>query len=65
MHGPAIWSDAVIRPARFGPFRLMHHPDSDQIGKPRGITKRQTSYDSVVLMKVTGVKRGFPIYGDQ
>ena len=32
-----IWSDAVIRPAYFGPFRPMYYLDGDPIGKPRVI----------------------------
>ena len=30
-----VWSDAVISPARFGPFRSLNYPDGDTIGKPR------------------------------
>ena len=45
-------------------LKIPVHLDGDLICKPRMI-HRQTSNDSIVLMKDTGVIRGFPINGDQ
>ena len=60
----AGWSDAVVRPARVCPFRLMYFPDGDPIDQLRMI-HRQASYGSVDLIKDIGVTRSLPIDGDQ
>ena len=52
-----VRSDAAVRLARFGPFRLIYYPEGDTVGKPR-MTHRQSSYGSVV-MKVS-VVMAFP-----
>ena len=60
MHDLIVWSDAVTRPARFGPIRLMYYPDENPIGKAR-VIHRHTSYDYVVSTQDTGVKQDLPI----